>query len=431
MKLHGAVIKYELNRKFSCTYTVSSNDIAVDLPLFYDEDICFAGHIVLINDTERIQIVRKYEDVIFVCPQHLTESILNSANNLIIIEDPVPMTRIFNYIMQIFLKYNHWEKIMSTNISNFVTFEKVFQDLELIVDQTVLLTDTQFHFVTHTPKYSRQIPDLDIDQAQKMMVRPGFSALDSIKEVFQYNEVAHCLHKNIFFHNTYIGRLATWYSEHADKNAYYTRILNYLAPYLEELYSISGSFERDTGSIQLLKKVFSDYIDDIAVDTYSLLTTLKQNQYQPDDDYYLIHFTTNIKGESDLYANYIGTEIERRWRGICSIQKGSATLILVNITVFGQSESVDFFKELSVLIRDSMLIAAISRRFKGIQNVPQAFRQTKIAFEIGKIKDPSFWLYRFDHYAFDYLLQGCPGRFFPGTGLQFGYFEIKSIRSQK
>lgn len=413
MQLHGAVIKYELNKKISCVYKAFSTDIEVGLPLFYEEGILLSGHIVLIPPSERIQIVQRHADIIFVCHQSFTNNILNAENNLIVIADHVPMTSVFNQIMAIFLRFDRWEKTMNDNISNFATFEKVFNDLTLVVDQGVILADTQFHYVTYTKKFLPYFPDLDMDQAQKMIVKPGFSALDSIREVFQYNEIEHCLHKNIFFHDVYVGRLATFYSEDEDKNKFYTHILNYLAPYLEELYAISGSFERDTGSIQLLKKVFSNFIEGSTVDTYTLLTTLKQNQYQADDEYYLIHFTTNIKDESYLYANYIGTQIERKWRGLCCIQKGNATLILLNMTVFKKSETVDFFRELSLLIRDSMLIGAISRAFRDIQNISQAFLQTKIAFEIGKKKDPSIWLYKFDDYAYTYLVTTAKGEFSP------------------
>jgi hypothetical protein len=47
---------------------------------------------------------------------------------------------------------------------------------------------------------------------------------------------------------------------------------------------------------------------------------------------------------------------------------------------------MDFFQDFSLLIRDSILIAAISRKFTGLLNINAAFRQTKVAFEIGKKK---------------------------------------------
>lgn len=413
MLLHGSVIKYHLNKVISCIYKAYSLDIEVGLPLFYEEDMNLSGHIVLIETSQSVQIVRKYENVIFVCHNNYLDSVLNSENNIIIINENVPITRVFNEIMGIFLKFNNWETTMVNNISNFATFDKLFKDLELIVDQGVFLADTQFHFVAYTKKFLHEFPDLDIYQAQSMMVKPGFSSLDSVKEVFQYSVIEHCLHKNIFFHNSYVGRLGTWYSEDEDKNIFYTHILNYLAKYLEDLYSISGSFERATGSIQHLKKVLRDYINGIAVDMYTLSTTLKENHYHLNDEYFLINFTTNINEESYLYANYIGMQMERKWQGICCVQKESSTLILLNITVFNKFEGIDFFQQLSYLIRDSMLIGSISRKFCEMQNVYYAYKQTKIAFEYGKKFNPSFWLYKYDQYVFDYLLQSAKGDFSP------------------
>lgn len=80
MLLHGSVINYELNKRISCKYKAFARDIEVGLPLFYEEDINLSGHIVLIDSSERIQIVHKQEDVIFVCYNRLIDNISNFAH---------------------------------------------------------------------------------------------------------------------------------------------------------------------------------------------------------------------------------------------------------------------------------------------------------------------------------------------------------------
>lgn len=413
MILHGSVIYYELRKKISCLYNSSSEDIEVDLPLFYETGLNLSGHTVIIDSIEDAQDVSGNENVIFVCHEQVASKIVGFNNRVIIIEKNIPLTNVFNQIMQIFFRFNSWEKIMIENINNLATFDKMFTDIEPIVDQGIFLTDTQFHFISYTKKYLPNFPDLEIHQAKKLFVRPGFNDLDSIKEVFEYTEIAHCLYKNIFFHHSYIGRLGTWYSHDEAKNKFYMHVLNYFAKYLEELYSISGSFERNIGHMQLLKEIFRKYIVGTRVDSYSLTTALKQNFYQVDDEYVLINLATNIKEDPLLYANYIGSQFERKWRGICCIQNEYYTLILVNNTMFKQLESIDLIHELSTIIHDSMITAAISRPFKNIENVYHALIQTKIAFKLGKKQNPRKWLYEFDDYSFEFLLHSALGDFAP------------------
>ncbi|MFA0814322.1 MAG: PucR family transcriptional regulator [Anaerofustis sp.] len=335
-------------------------------------------------------------------------------NNLIVIEEDVSMLTVFNEIIDIFLTFNRWERQMTDDINNFVTFGRMFDDLTPVVDQGVFLANSKFHMVGFTKKYLANFPDLEIKQAQKMIVKQNFRDLDSVTDVFQYKAIEHCIHKNIFYHNEYVGRLGTWYYPDEEKNAYYSHILTYFGKYLEDLYAQTGSFERESGMTQVLKTTLIELIGGNTVEFYTLNEILQMNQYQPDDEYYLIQLKTNAqKDASDIYADYIGEQMERKWRGVTCVNAESSTVILLNATVYGKYETADFFQQLTYYIRDSMLFAAVSRKFSNLQNVRMAYRQTEIAFHFGRVTDASHWIYRFDNHVYDFLLQSAADGFSP------------------
>lgn len=413
MLLYGSLIKYRLNRKFRCNYKAFSQDIEVDLPIFYDETAEMAGHIVFIDAVQRVQIVRNYENVIFVCSQENTKNILNATNNLIIIEEDVSMHKVFNEIIDIFFTFNRWERQMTDNINNFVTFAKMFEDLTPVIDQGIYLVNSTFHLIAYTKKYLPDISDLAIKQAQKLIVKPNFRDLDSLTDVFQYNAINHGLHKNIFYHNEYVGRLGLSYSPDEERNKYYTHILTYLGKYLEDLYAITGSYERESGTIQILKTTLTELLRGDTVEIHTLNEIMLQLQYQPNDEYYLVQLKTNAQKDADIYAKYIGEQMERKWRGITCVNARSSTVILLNDTVYSKYEAADFFQQLTYYIRDSLLFAAVSRKFTNIQNIKQAYEQTEIAFHYGRNSDASHWIYRFDNYVYEYLLRSAIGKFSP------------------
>ena len=54
---------------------------------------------------------------------------------------------------------------------------------------------------------------------------------------------------------------------------------------------------------------------------------------------------------------------------------------------------------------DGLLLAGLSRTFRGLKQLPSYYRQTELAVSLGRETDPMSWYYRFDDYALLCLLK--------------------------
>lgn len=423
MLLDGIIIKYHLSKDFSCDYRIFAHDIKVGMPLFYDERIDLSGHIVVLDESCNVQIVRRYEDVIFVCHQDKAASILNSGNNILIINDSVPITSVFNALLKIFAVFHSWENQVNMVINQFAAVSELIDCCDCILEDPLFLMNTQFRFLGYSKnlavgeKYENALNAandvIPLEGAQNLMSMPDFKKLESIKDVFQYTGEGHFLHKNIYFNEKYIGRLGIPYSSDEEKNAYYSCILTYVAEFAELLYSRCGSFKKDEYSLKLLKKTIAGIIYDNNGQFNKLKELLAANDHQSDDTYYLIQFRTNFTADTNIYADYISPQLEHRWPGTCCLENNSYILMLLNISKYTRIMGKDFFQEMVILLRDSLLIAGISRKFTNFFDLRAAYHQTNIAFELGRIKNPTYWYFKFNDYALDYLLKNGMGMFAP------------------
>ncbi|UWG98448.1 helix-turn-helix domain-containing protein [Dehalobacter sp. DCM] len=423
MLLDGLIIKYHLSKDFSCDYRIFTHDIKVDMPLFYDEKIDISGHIVVLDKSCNLQIVRRYEDVVFVCHKDQSKTFLNSGNNILIINDFVPITRVFNALLKIFAVFDSWENQINMVINQFAAVSELINCCDCILEDPLFLMNTQFRFLGYSKnlaaggKYEDTLNAangvIPLEGAQNLMAMPDFKKLESTKDVFQYSGEAHFLHKNIYFKEKYIGRLGIPYSSDEEKNAYYRCLLATIAEYAELLYSRCGSFIKDEYSLKLLKKTISGIIYDNDAQFNKLKELLAANDHQNDDTYYLIQFRTNFNADNTIYADYISPQLEHRWPGTCCLENNSYILMLLNISKYTRIMRKDFFQEMVVFLRDSLLIAGISRKFTDFLDLRAAYHQTNIAFELGRIKNPTYWYFKFNDVALDYLLKNGLGRFDP------------------
>ena len=106
-------------------------------------------------------------------------------------------------------------------------------------------------------------------------------------------------------------------------------------------------------------------------------------------------------------SSVLTSQIDNLWsEGVC-FMKDDKCYLLINITRHSAHESQPFCQELAVFLRESLMVAGLSRRFSDLYEIPCAARQTDIAFEMGSQRDPMYWYYKFDDYAFAYIvLQG-------------------------
>ena len=68
-----------------------------------------------------------------------------------------------------------------------------------------------------------------------------------------------------------------------------------------------------------------------------------------------------------------------------------------------------FLRELVEIARDNLAKVGISRPFQSMGDLGAAKVQASIAYERGSLVDPTFWCYRFEEYAFGWMLERSRG----------------------
>jgi sugar diacid utilization regulator len=102
-----------------------------------------------------------------------------------------------------------------------------------------------------------------------------------------------------------------------------------------------------------------------------------------------------------MHATYLIPLMERQWPGVCAIEKDSYVVALLNLSVYASKSGKNFKQELAYFLRDNLMLAGVSRTFRGFNRVPSYYRQTELATVLGRERDPMCWYYCFDDYALD------------------------------
>ena len=140
---------------------------------------------------------------------------------------------------------------------------------------------------------------------------------------------------------------------------------------------------------------------------------LEEKDFREKDCYYLIRFTSGFTNNNENTAQALANQLEMLIPGSVSLLYKGNTLALINASFYERSGETSLMQKLAYYLRDSLLQAGISRPFSNLMALDAAYRQSGIALELGSLRDSSSWYFRFDDYAFIYLMQQGSQAFLP------------------
>ena len=115
----------------------------------------------------------------------------------------------------------------------------------------------------------------------------------------------------------------------------------------------------------------------------------------------------------DTVSLYLCSLLERMVSGSCAFPDGRQIVWMVNLTRAAQPrESFEplverITKSLVAILRDYACKAGLSGVFNSFAGARVHYVEANRALEVGQVRDPHYWYYRFGDYAFDYLLSRC------------------------
>ena len=413
MLLHSRVIYYQLSKEYDCVYKYRQPDQTLDTPMFYNRLGKNAGHLIVFSRDVDIRVLQSEQIACYLCFEEDAEKFDSLHSNGIVLRSDAPIEEVFNALLRIFNRFNAWESKMTGMIQQISLFSKLIDCCDDFIEDPIALMDAQFNYVGYSKlseergMVSRFVDNnrLKLDVAQQLAASPEFKKAKLNRDVYDYMSETYLFVKNIFHRENYVGRVMLPVSGIEARDEYQKCFLEYLGSFIEELYRRCGSFSRDLPGVEKFKNMLIHLLNAQTVEAEEITTVLMESGNSPEDEYYLLQFRTNLSLDIASYFPYLIKQLETAWPGSVAFEYEGRLFHLINETKFLQATGTKVFDPLPYFLRDTLLVAGISRKVKTISYIRTALKQSGIALDFGHSKNPTFWYFKFDDYAYMYFLE--------------------------
>lgn len=414
MVLKNDMIFYRLRQHFPAAAAHFSHELSAGRPIFPDTEEKNSQHVVVIGPDSWEHFVAHHSDPLIVYVGISERLLFGRPENYIALPETCTVDKVFNVLTETFDLFEKWQAELKDAVEEYFSYNAILDSCELFMHEPIALVDTQFKYISYTrrlasqagyDKYVQNSIYLPLEEINYLNSLPDFKALEKRTDVFQYVAVENLLHKNIFHDGKYIARLSIPYAPDESTNYFYRCILEILASCIERLYDRFGTFTRLKKEDSLFKEYMIQLLSGKSVQDGELSRILKKMNYHEKDQYYLIMFTAGFTNNNEDTSRALASRLEMLVPGARCLQFENHTLALVNNTYYESREKTSFMQQLAYYLRDSLLQAGISRAFTDLHALSAALHQCEIALHMGVLRDSSSWYFKFDHYAFPYLMQ--------------------------
>jgi len=450
MTLSRHIIFFRLSLKYKVYYLNEKNsEIEFMRPVFFTRDFNISNKIVMINpdDLKKLDIegISSHE-CLFICCGNPKGMLRIPESTVIAFEEHIPTTEIFNELQEIFNLFEQWDETLKTLCYEEGNFSDMIDCCDTIMFGPVSLSDNMFRFIGYSRALSQRLGlsaavdinsnRLSIDKVNEMLTNQKFSDISKLKGTnitSPFGDVkGDLLFKNIFHNNDYVGRLMIKLINGNRYQVKYNKvILEHLYIYIVKLYNKYLSFNKNEIYLNSFRSLLKDGLDKATIPDGQWKKALEENGWATGDEFQLIQFKPNLRYDKNIYAEYYSTEIEKIFRKCVCFEYQNNLLLFINIQRFEANEKMDLKQTLAYFLRESLMIAGISRVFRDIEYLSPAYKQTQIALEFGIRNSPSFWYHYFNDYALDYILSSGTGRFKPEQICSEKLLALKQYDSEK
>lgn len=424
MRLNGIIINYHLQSRISVDYAQCTQKYLVNRPLFYCKNAQLENRVVVVEKDDFLQCVSKAKGCVLLCMggrPDVDGGTREKENDVIFPAAVISAREIFNVLTGIFDLFDEWDGQLQRIVENDAGFQAMLDSSSAVLTQSIALMDRDFRYIAYTadPGIRRQFVDdmnrLPLEEVNSLTSMPGFHELEEVHGAFLYAAGETVVYRNIFFEEQYVGRLSVLLDgeEEQDVMEYDKAVFDHLGLYVERQYARLGGFEMETSRLVRLHQMLKQCLDAGMVDEGRLGQLLMESKGRPGDGYCIYLFRKQIFQGKIYNMAYLCVQMEKMWPGACCVVYNGDIVMLFDVTLFERSTELDFHRELTFFLRESVLAAGISRDFSDLSKLVQAFRQAYFALETGMEKNPISWYHWFDDYALDYLIGHGMGGFPP------------------
>ncbi|WKY48177.1 helix-turn-helix domain-containing protein [Eubacteriaceae bacterium ES3] len=425
MNLSQDIIYYQLQKKFSLRYLKkSSQNSSYSRPVFWEPAIEDSNLTLLVDSKDfNDQLPAKS---LFILTQPPLFDLTHIDATILLIDTKLSMHTLFNTLQKIFNLFDHWDAHLQKSVFENGNYQDQINSCEQVLDEWIMLVDHKFHYAAFSKACEELFDDTVIDEHYNMPIDAvndfisdqKFQALYDERDIFLYEAITpdgtdQMLCRNFFNQNTYAGRLIIMLVTGRDEflKAYIRSILEHLYYYSNLLFEKYQSLDIKYIVLNNMREPLINLLNDLQNPIGQWERIALENGWKKADSLQLLQFSSKASYTMNIYSEFLGFEIESQWPGCISLFFDEKLLLLINLNLYKQSCKNDFYQQLPLFLRESLLIAGLSRIFDDINGLKTAYQQTKIALETGKIHASTAWIHYFDDFAYYQMLKNCTGHF--------------------
>ncbi len=429
MKLSSQIIFFRLSLKYSIYYQKDTNEkIELMRPVFFSANTDISNKVVIINPDELDSLPAEgTPECLFICCGAPSGEIKLPESSIIAFSEEISPKEVFNELQEIFNLFDEWDANLKTIYYEGGSFSEMIDCCDAVTCDPISLTDNMFRFIGFSKALSKErglVASVDmsrrlsIDRVNEMLTNQKFSAIAKIKGInitSPFGDIkGDLLFRNVFYQDEYVGRLMMKLLDNDKHRVRYSKtILEHLFNYIVRLYSKYLSFDKNEIFLNSLRDLLKDLLDNKSVTDSQWIKALEENGWAPSDELQLIQFKPNLRYDKNIYAEYYSTEIERIWRKCVCFEYQNNLLLFINRRRFEAPEKMDLKQALAYFLRESLMVAGISRVFTDMDYLRPAYKQTQVALDFGIRNSPTFWYHYFNDYALSYILSRGTEQFKP------------------
>ena len=155
-----------------------------------------------------------------------------------------------------------------------------------------------------------------------------------------------------------------------------------------------------------LSRVLFQMLEGEQEDMQALDRALLQYGWTAKDDYFCVCF---FPEERDIHTNsvqYFCSRLMDHFPDSCAFLYEKCVVMLVNSTLSDMNPG-SFGNRIAVMLREGLMKAGISALSSDLQMFPLYYEQAVCAYETGQKINDTFWIYRFEDYQMDFVLENA------------------------
>ncbi len=438
MKLDGSSVQYLLAREFGEVEGANITRSALfDYPILYDVSSDMSGHTVLVPAHERPHVMPFMIGVLCVCLGDAAAASAIDAGFPVICVRNVTFQRLYNYMQTLFVRNERMDAQMRAYVDAHAGFQVLLDACVRALRWSCALVDERYRIVCQ----SEYLPDADeepqaspagsgmlgTEAVDLFMASRSYQLMRQSRNVFSMPGSSDLFMKNIFSGGRLVGTLVARYGDDAKSARFVRFLLNYLSPFVAEMYDRIGSFEMEITKPNIIRAAVQRAVGGDAADCAALEELLAED--------------TTVRGElagslsgdqapqaGALAAGCLVARIERQFTNegveghdylirrfelalshIYCFQWGGKLYLLAILC----DDAEAFRQDLVTVARDNLCKVGVSRVFAGMDALSMALIQADAALDQGEADDPLRWYYRFGDYALSWLVDRARGELPP------------------